>query len=155
YDWEQEKWVVVQNPRSEWEVYHDPDLAIVPLAQWKAARKRLAATRRKSPLTGRKPSRNEKSATTLFSGTLFCGSCGRELTLVRSAGKYKVMGCINGPTGKHGCALSTTKSTRIIEACLLGYLQDRILTEANIEGLVAWANTFLAEEARRPRVDTA
>ncbi len=39
--------------------------------EWfKSARKKLAAMRRNSPITGRKMSRNEKSATTLFSGTL-------------------------------------------------------------------------------------
>ncbi len=155
YDHEHEKWIVVPNPRKDWDVYYDPALAIVPLALWKAARKKLMAMRRKSPLTGRTMSRNEKSATTLLSGTLFCGSCTHELTLMRSTEKYKVMGCINGPTGKHGCQLSTSKSTRIIEKCLLDYLQNRLLTEDTIGRLVAKANAFLAEEARKPRTDTA
>jgi hypothetical protein len=112
------------------------------------------AMRRKSPLTGRKWSRNEKSATALFSGTLACGYCEHEITLMRS-GKYKVMGCINGPTGKHRCKLSCTKSTRIIEKCLLGFLQDRLLTEQTVDRLIARASAFLEEEARKPRVDTA
>ena len=155
FDWETEKWVVVKNPRKDWVVYHDPALAIVPLALWKAARKKLAASRRKSPLTGRKPSRNQKSATTLFSGTLTCGYCGKELLLCRSTGKYKVMSCFNGRLGAHGCELSASKSTRIIERCLLGYLQDHILTEQTVEKLVVKANKYLAEEASKPQVDTA
>jgi DNA invertase Pin-like site-specific DNA recombinase len=155
YDHEEQKWVVLPNPRSEWVIHHDPNLALVPVAMMAAARKKLTAARRESPLTGRRPSRNEKSATTLFSGTLYCGSCGRELTLLRSAGKYKVMGCINGPTGKHGCTLDTSKSTRIIEECLLGHLRERVLSEASVEALVTRANAFLAEEAAKPRVSAA
>ena len=155
YDWEAEKWIVVPNPRKDWVVYHNPNLALVPIAQWKKARQKLVAQRLKSPLTGRKMSRNQKSATTLFSGTLFCGSCGHELTLMRSTGKYKVMGCINGPTGKHGCTLAATKSTRIIEECLLGYLHEVILNDARIEALVAQANAIVEQQARQPPTDTA
>jgi DNA invertase Pin-like site-specific DNA recombinase len=155
YDWEEERFVTVTNPRSQWEVYHDPALALVPIKLWAAARKRLAALRRKSLLTGRKPSRNQRSASTLFSGTLTCGYCGKELLLCRSAGKYKVMGCLNGLAGVQGCQLTTTKSTRIIETCLLRFLQDRLLTEKTVEKLVAHANEFLTQESGKPRVDTA
>jgi predicted transcriptional regulator len=155
YDHEQEKWVVVPNLRKDWVVYFDPKLAIVPMTLWKAARKKLTAARRKSPLTGRKHSRNQKSATTLFSGTLFCGYCGRELLLCRSTGKYKVMGCTNGWFGAHGCELSASKSTRIIEKCLLGFLLTGLLKEEKIAELVDKANDFLAQEANKPRVETA
>jgi hypothetical protein len=91
YDWDAEKWVVVKNPRAAWEVYYDRHLAIVPMDKWRAARRKLAEMRRNSPLTGRKRSRNQISATTLFSGTLFCEYCGEELKLNRSVGKYKQM----------------------------------------------------------------
>jgi site-specific DNA recombinase len=155
FDWEKEKWVVVKNPRSQWEVYHDPKLAQVPMEWWKEARRRLMAARRKSPLTGRKPSRNQVSATTLFSGTLFCEHCGDELKLIRSAPKYKQMGCLNGLNGARGCKLSASKSTRVIEECLLGYLRDAILTESLVHGLVANTNALLEEEARKPQVNTA
>ncbi|OAI45815.1 hypothetical protein AYO44_12375 [Planctomycetaceae bacterium SCGC AG-212-F19] len=154
YDHEQEKLVLVRNDRKDWIVCFNRDLAIVPMSLWKAARKKLMAMRRKSPLTGRKLSRNEKSATAMFSGALFCAYCEHEITLMRS-GKHKVMGCINGPTGKHCCKLSCTKSTRIIEKCLLDFLQDRLLTEETVDRLIARANAFLEEEARKPRVDTA
>jgi hypothetical protein len=155
FDWELGKSVVVRNPRSQWVVYHDPALALVPIKLWAAARKKLAALRRQSPLTGRKPSRNQRSASTLFSGTLTCGYCGKELLLCRSAGKYKVTGCLNGLAGAHGCQLSTTKSTRIIETCLLRFLHDHLLAEESVEKLVAKANEFLTQEAGKPRVDTA
>ncbi len=134
YNWDEEKWVVVKNPRSQWVVSYDPSLAIVPLDWWKAARKKLAAMRRKSPLTGRQMSRNQRRATTLFSGTLFCEHCQRELLLYRSTGKYKVMFCFNGRSGAHGCKLSTSKSTRIIEKCLLDYLQTQLLLGTRSSG---------------------
>ena len=90
----------------------------------------------------------------MFSGTLVCGSCGREIMLMRSADKYKVMGCINGHTGKHGCKLSATKSTRIIENCLLGFLQTVLFTDEAVGKLVVKANDFLAREASKPCTDT-
>jgi DNA invertase Pin-like site-specific DNA recombinase len=154
YDREQEKWILLRNQRKDWIKQYYPELAIVPISLWAAARKKLAAMRRKSPTTGRKISRNQKSATTLTSGTLFC-TCGNEVVLSRSTRKYKMLGCINGRTGAHGCELTTTKSARIVEKCILGYLQDRLLTEQNVEDLVTRANAFLAEEARKPCVDTA
>jgi DNA invertase Pin-like site-specific DNA recombinase len=153
FDWEQNKTVVRQTPRSEWEVFYDPSLAIVPMPLWKAARKKLSAARRKSPLTGRQPSRNQNSAKTLFSGTLFC-ECGRELLLDRSTRKYKSMFCKNGRDRAHGCILSTSKSTTIIEKCLLGFLMSHLLTKEAIAELVTKANSWIAEEARKPRTDT-
>ena len=105
YDYEQDKYVTIKNPRSEWEIYKDPSLALVPKELWRAAWLKLLRTRKAHPLTGKKPSRNQNSATTLFSGTLFCESCGKELRLNRSAGKYKVMSCLSGSTGVHDCPL--------------------------------------------------
>jgi hypothetical protein len=154
YDRLEEKWVVIKNPRKDWVIYFDPSLAIVPVSLWSAARKKLCAMQRRSKLTGRKLSRNERSATTLFSGTLICGYCGSELKLIRSADNYKVMGCYNGPHGTHGCKLSASKSTRIIEECLLNFLKDQLLSDKEVEVLVTKANAFLAHEAAKPRQDT-
>ncbi len=72
FDYEEEKWLVLPNPRKEWQVRYTPELAIVSIELWRAARRRLAAIRRACPLTGRKLTRNQASATTLFSGTLLC-----------------------------------------------------------------------------------
>ena len=137
YDWEEEKWVTVRNPRTQWKVKFRPELAIVPLDLWRAVRRKLAGMRRASPLTGKKQSRNEIRPTTLFSGSLFCGHCDAELTLVRSTEDYKQMGCLNGQMRSSGCQLLVSKSTRIIEECLLDYLRDRLLTESVVEQLVA------------------
>ncbi len=155
YDWEEQKWVKVKNPRDQWEVYRDCELAIVPMDQWKAARRKLAAARRKSPLTGKKLSRNQRSATTLFSGTLHCEHCGSELLLYRSTGKYKSMFCHNGRGGAHGCQLSTSKSTRIIERCLLGFIREHFLDENALRKVLKRANEYLAKEAKKPKTDTA
>ena len=155
YDWELEKWVVVKNPRSEWKVHYDPQLAIVPMELWRAARRKLADARRKSPLTGRKPSRNELSATTLFSGTLFCAHCGSELKLIRSTPKYKQMGCLNGCHGTHDCPLSGSKSVRQIEERLLEFLRTTLLTEQRVAEIVSKANVYIELEAQKPQTDVA
>jgi DNA invertase Pin-like site-specific DNA recombinase len=154
YDQLEKKWAIIKNPRRDWVVHYDPSLAIVPVSTWSAARKKLSAMRRKNPLTGRKMSRNENSATTLFSGTLFCGYCGSELRLIRSAANYKVMGCYNGPNGVHGCKLSASKSTRIIEERLLNFFKDKLLSDKEVEALVSNANAYLAQEAAKPRQNT-
>ena len=131
------------------------NLAIVPLDLWRAARRKLAEARRRSPLTGRRKSRNQRCATTLLSGTLICEYCGNELTLCRSKGKYKQMFCLNGPTGACGCRLSSSKSTRVIEDCLLGFLRDTFFSDAAFNAVVTNANALLEEEAHKPQVDTA
>jgi hypothetical protein len=145
----------VPNPRSEWEVSYEPNLAIVPLDLWRGACRKLAAMRRASPLTGRKPSRNQKSATTLFSGTLVCEYCGAELILIRSTSSHKQFGCANGMKSARGCKLSTSKSLRMVEESLLGFIHEVVLTESRVEGLVVDANAAIEEEAKKPRVDTA
>ena len=155
FDYEKNKLVRVKNPRSQWEIHYDRNEALIPMDWWRAARRKLAAARRASPVTGRKLSRNQKSATTLFSGTLHCADCAQELKLVRSntRDKYRQLGCLNGFRNVHGCTVTGSKSTRIIEECLLGYLQDNILTEDRVITLLGKANAFIEQEAQRPQVD--
>ena len=31
YDWETQKWKLVPNPRSEWKIYYDRNLSIIPM----------------------------------------------------------------------------------------------------------------------------
>jgi DNA invertase Pin-like site-specific DNA recombinase len=154
-DYETKKYVVVRNPRSEWKVYYNPSLAIAPIETYCAARRELARLRRASSITGKKPTRNENSATTLFSGTLYCQHCKAELKLIRSTTKYKQLGCLNGTHGAHECRLSGSKSTRIIEETLLGFLRDQLLTQPRMAELIAKAKEYVAEEAKKPQVDTA
>ena len=126
HDVEQDKMVVVQNPRSEWEVYIDPKLRLVPVAWWIDARRRLRKVWDKRRSIGPKPSRNQISATTLFSGTLVCDYCQGEIKLMRSAGKYRQMGCLNGLQHAHDCKLSSSKSVTVIEDCLLSFIRDNL-----------------------------
>jgi hypothetical protein len=53
----------------------------------------------------------------------------------------------------HGCKLSTSKSTRIVEESILSYVRAKVLTPQRIEDVVKRANDFLAVEAAKPRVD--
>lgn len=154
FNFETEKHERIPNPESEWRRFVDPSLAIIGKELWDAAQNRLDELKRGSRDAGKPKSRNENCATTLFSGTLFCKYCGKELTLARSTSKYKMMGCLNGARAIHGCELSTSKSTTIIENCLLGYIRETLITEQAIEDLVAKANEYLAEEARKPKVET-
>ncbi len=155
FDIETGKWEIKPNPRAEWTVNYRPELAIVTQELWRAARRKLSEMRRSSPLTGRKPSRNQLSATTLFSGTLFCESCGAELKLIRSTDKYKQMGCTNSLMRGHDCRMSTSKSVKVIETCLLGYLRDALLTDTTIDQAVNRANAVLGEESRKSEIDVA
>ncbi|MDB5334819.1 MAG: hypothetical protein JWN70_438 [Planctomycetaceae bacterium] len=154
FDPETGKSKVIRNPRSEWTVNYRPELKIVPMELWRAARKKLAEMRRNSPLTGRDYSRNQISATTLFSGTLYCESCGAELKLIRSTEKYKQMGCTNTLMRGHNCKMSSSKSVKVIEDCLLSYLRNAVLTEATLEQIVSKANSVLEDESQKAEVDT-
>ena len=155
FDWDVEKWVVVKNRRADWEVHFDCKLALIPMDLWRAAQRKLSAIRRTDGMGGRKTSRNQIRATTLFSGTLVCAYCGKELRLVRSKPGNRQLGCWNGPRGVSGCELTTSKSTKLIEECLLGYIRDVILTETTFAKLIVKANALLEDEAKKPLIDTA
>ncbi|GAA4428743.1 hypothetical protein GCM10023155_19550 [Bremerella cremea] len=148
YNPETERDEVMRNPHKEWVIQRHRDLAFIPKQRFLAAYWRLKQTRRKSPT---KRSRNQLSASTLFSGTLFCASCDQELKLIRSAGKYQQIACMNGSFRVHGCQLTTSKSVRIIEKCLLKYMLDVLLTEEAVETLVSRANKYLASQSLKPR----
>jgi len=137
---------------TEWIVSFKPRKAIIPVKKWRAARRLLKSRqRRKNPNAFK--SRNQLQASTLFSGTLVCSYCGRELLLYRSAGKYKNMFCPNGRGGIYSCQLGTSKSTRVIENCLLAFLRESVLTEAAVTELVTMANEHLKTLASKPTVD--
>lgn len=156
YDFEAEKWVKVKNPREEWSVFYDRTMTKELMDHWRQARRMVSAVRRKDPRTGRPLSKNQKSATTLFSGTLFCGYCeNKELTLVHSCKDYKYLGCSRGHEHLHRCQLVSSKSIRTIERCLLAYICDHLLGKAELAKLVIDANRYLAEDAKKPRMDLA
>lgn len=159
FDIETRKWKVVENPRKDRITFYNPELQFVPAELWKAARRRLASTmhKRNSEILGETGDQQKTTvrptASTLFSDILVCGYCQRPLRLYRSTSKFRDLHCPNGPIGNHGCKLTTSKSVRIVEECLLRYIQDAILTENNLAKLVEKANGYLAEEAAKPRED--
>ena len=155
YDEEQDKIVVKESQRSEWEVHVDPDLRLVPVEWWMDARRRLRKVWDKRGRKTPRPSRNQTSAPTLFSGTLVCGYCDAEILLVRSAGRYKQMGCLNGIQHAHDCKLSCSKSSKVIENVLLGFIRANLFSESVVEGVLKNANAYFEQEACKPRVDTA
>ncbi len=150
-DPETEQMTKVRNPRAEWQVRYDRNLGIVPMELWRAARRKLTNTSKKSAAHQTKRSRNQMAPTTLFSGTLYCACCNSELKLIRSTPTYKQMGSLNGMQRAHGCQLTGSKSTRQIEESLLGYLKEHLLTDEVIQELVDLANAALETEAQKPR----
>jgi DNA invertase Pin-like site-specific DNA recombinase len=153
FDLDEEDYVVVQRPRSEWVYYYDQSLALISIDEWFRIRERLAQIKRR-PIGERPVSQNEKYPTTPLSGTLKCGYCDRDLTLLRSTLKYKVFYCPNGDHRANNCKLRTSKSSRILEQGILEFLGDSILTEEAIATLLKSANEHLAREAAKPPANT-
>jgi DNA-binding CsgD family transcriptional regulator/DNA invertase Pin-like site-specific DNA recombinase len=145
-----ERQIKIENPRSEWVVAYDPSLAVISLDLWRKIRRKLAARHPRKRCSFRRASRNQNCATTLFSGTLFCEHCGRELTLSHSDKRYRSMYCPNGHTAKGGCKLKTNKTVTIIENALLTFLLNHILTEEAVGALVVKANDYIAELTAQP-----
>ncbi|MEX0885260.1 MAG: recombinase family protein [Phycisphaeraceae bacterium] len=146
------------NPRSEWMVQRQPQLQVLPWRLWKRAQQRLTEVRNNNPHTGKTmpaDRQRDEYPSTLFSGTLVCSDCGQPLVLRRSAGAHKQFFCKAQRAHRNGCTLKTSKSAGIIEPVLVGWLTDRLLTPEHTGRLVKRANEYLAQEADRPKTDTA
>ncbi len=153
YDPDTGKRSVKEKPDSAVKRRFRPQLAIVSRELWEAAQRRLEETsgRRGRP----KRSRNQLYPTTLLSGTLFCGYCGHELVLYRSQGKYRCFYCPKGKEYRDRCSLCTSKSSRMLEETVLGWLRESLLTEEALQRLLRQANAYLEQLARAPRPDVA
>ena len=143
------KKVKIENAEEEWAIFEDPELAIIPEATWEAAQAKLEEMRASSPRTGQPWRVCNHIANTLFGQSLVCGYCGRSLSLFRSTERYKSMYCRTGKDHAHNCKLDSSKSVRVIEECLLGYLRDNLFTEETIRDLVRLANEELENQRRR------
>lgn len=148
--------VVHKNPSRLWKVQKRPELAVIPQEIWKAARHRLAKTGGKAK--ARQVSRNADAPTTLLGGTLVCGYCGGEITLARSVTakdgrRYQQLHCVRGRDRTQGCKLSTSKSVRLVEGAVLGWLEEHVLRDEAVERLVAEANASIDEMAEAPPPD--
>lgn len=156
-DQHKSRYRIVLNPWRKWERFYDKKLALIPKA-WHVAMRRKVEKQRKVRRTakanGEASVPADRRPVTLFSSTLVCGYCGGEITLWKS-GKWPCMFCRNGNEARHGCKLSSSKSTKIIEQSLLDYIRERLVTEDTLADLFTRANAYLAEEAARPREDLA
>lgn len=141
-----------RNPRSDWDVYHNPKLAIISIETWRKTQRRLVSLKRERASN---PGQRSPPPVALFSNTLVCDSCKQPLKLVRSTEKYKQFGCVNQLGRRHGCKLTTSKSSRVIEKCLLEYLKGAIFNKDRLQELVRRANEKLADKAARPRQGVA
>lgn len=151
FNWETQKYETVKNPWQEWIWYYDPELAIVPKS-WHVYARNLLVKPKVDP-SRKKRKQPQRLPTTLFSGAIFCGYCGRELTLCRATEKYKSLGCPDGLFNKHGCELRSSKSTAIIEKVVCGFLHAQIVSKCTIKRLVIAANKYLAVEQKKPLAD--
>jgi site-specific DNA recombinase len=146
---------VKHRPKSEWKRREVPHLRIFSDGLRANIDSRLAECRRAYRPASAKRS-GDPSRSTAYAKVLVrpvCGYCGNELWLGR-AGRYASFCCLNGKDGKKGCRLRTYKSVRIVEEALLGHLKEAVLTPDFVREVLAGANAFLAQEAKRPREDT-
>ena len=124
-DPETSKTKVVPRPRSEWRVKRLRELQLVPLSTWKAAQKKLDASREawSSRRSAAKPPRTQVYPSVLIRPR--CGSCGADMMLGRS-GDYPSFCCLNGVSGKKGCTAKGYKSLRIVEGAILAHLRHEL-----------------------------
>jgi len=104
------------NPRQKWVIYAHPELQVWSWKRWKQIRRRLREIAKMHPgrLSGVK---SRVHLTTLLSGSLFSGSCGRELSLYRSdKGKWRQFHCPNGIANRCGCMRGRLRSGESADA---------------------------------------
>ncbi len=161
FDLERNAWKTIKNPRNEWIVFYDRNLAMVSHEIWKSARKILELTSHKWRIhrtknrsaSDAKGIRVRRQIRTLFQTVLRCGYCNQSLTLYRSSGKFRDVHCKNGHQSRHGCRLRTSKAVNIIERSLLDYIRSHLFTKDVIRQTVERANELLTEEAKKPQKD--
>lgn len=149
YNYETRKWETISRPWTHWAMYYDSDLALIPKSWHVAMRKKHGKGSTKKRTAAKTV--QERTAVTLFSKAMKCGYCGGDIKLLHSSSKSKSMYCSNGPLSVRGCQLKASKSVRIIERSLLGYIHTNLLTEDAIRNLVERANAYLIEEAKKPK----
>lgn len=143
------------SPRKEWIVRRNRETQVWTWKQWKQIQKRLKQVHDCRPAGRKLGTKNKIYPTTLLSGVLCCGYDGSELILGRGGDAINYYSCTHHPDNAYNCELTTYRQVARVEAAILGYVRDRLITEKRLEGLVEAANGYLAEEATRPRTDTS
>ena len=107
-----------ERPREEWIHQEQPELAIVPGAQWEAVQRRIRSQSRASGVKGRPPRH-------LLSGILRCGECGGPMVVVD---RYRY-GCA-AAKDRGTCSSTVRLSRTIAEDAMLAGVRAELLTEA-------------------------
>lgn len=128
-----------ERPREEWVHQEQPELAIVPGAQWEAVQRRIRSQSRASGVKGRPPRH-------LLSGILRCGECGGPLVVVD---RYRY-GCA-AAKDRGTCSSRVRLSRSVAEDAMLAGVRAELLTEARFRQYQKAARA----ELRRRAPDTS
>ncbi len=143
-----------RRPEEEWLVRQDETMRIISEDLWEATcRRRKEVSRNTRGKGNANRSRQSDYPTRLFD--LYCKDCDRPLRLTRSGEKTASLHCDSGKYERHGCTLRSTKMVHIIEECVLARIKEELLTPELFDTLFVKANQYLADEAAKPKTDTA
>ena len=154
---------IICAPESEWLRRESPHLRIISDELWEKAQRRMQACRdaysakrqNDQQRNGKGAKEKGQSRSAVYPRTLFrplCAHCKTELWFGNS-GKYSSFCCPNGRDEKCGCKLKTHKSVQIVEEVILAYLRDAVFTPTFLQNVLVEANSFLIEEAQKPKED--
>src|ERR1700733_10375136 len=132
------KRVSVPRPESQWVVIERPELRIVPQELWDRVQANLKATADRFP--GMKPGLQNRSTSVpyLFSGTLKCGECGANLSILTGRGKNNNAAAYGCPhhANRGVCSNNLYQRRDALETQLLEGLRDRLLNNSAIEEIL-------------------
>jgi hypothetical protein len=118
-----------EKPESEWIVYEDESLRIIPKQLWETVRQRRTETHRTWPGGGKRGfskeqgSRQKQFPTHLLAGSMVCGSCGATIAQVSGkAGGY--YGCLAATKG--ACENKTLVKRSLVEKVILEAVREQI-----------------------------
>lgn len=122
---------------SEWVVQHDEKLRIIPQSVWQRVVRRMETTKQTWPGSGGKRSYAGQTGSEvrlypkqLFSGAMFCGTCGHSIGQVsgKGGGYY---GCISA--AKRACENRVLVRRSLVERILIAELRDAINSVENVD----------------------
>ncbi len=108
-----------ERPESEWVVTEHPDLAIVEIAVWERAQRRMGSSRQTHVRAGRRPKH-------LLSGLLRCEMCGGPLVVIDL---YRYGCSTHKDRGDAACPNRLRLPRKSAEAALLAGIQEQLLSE--------------------------
>ena len=116
-------------PESEWHVYEDESLRIIPQQRLEQTRKVWPGGRGKTGFVGQKASRVVQYPRELLSGSMVCATCGGAIGK-RSGKAGGYYGCINA--GKGACDNKLIVRRTVAERIILAALRDKLNDTDNL-----------------------